>query len=51
MVVADVHVVVPHTPSMTAYADAVKEYEPKFSPQIVTDPPPDVPPFVTRTTS
>ena len=45
VVVADVHVVVPHAPSMMAYAVAVKEYEPKFSPLIVTDAPPEVPPF------
>ena len=42
MVVADVHVVVPHAASMMAYAVAVKEYEPKLSPLIVTDAPPDV---------
>jgi hypothetical protein len=51
VVVDDVHVVVPHAPSMMAYAVAVKEYEPKFSPLIVTDAPPDVPAFAMPTTS
>ena len=50
-VVADVHAVVPHTPSMMANAVTVKEYEPKFSPLIVTDAPPDVTAFATLTTS
>ena len=48
-VVADVHDVVLHASSIMAYAVAVKEYEPKLSPLIATDAPPDVPAFATPT--
>ena len=45
VVVADVHAVVAHAPPMMAWPVGVKEYQPKFSPLIVTDTPPDVAPF------
>jgi hypothetical protein len=46
-VVADDHDVVPQSASKATFAVAVKPYEPKFSPVIVTIAPPDAAPFHT----
>jgi hypothetical protein len=44
-VVSDDHDVVPQSASKATFAVAVKPYEPKFSPVIVTIAPPDAAPF------